>query len=74
MSVKVELKRWRDSDGNVYGVEKTVRNGRFAVIRTNPGGNRKAAKQFHVIAGNAGFMQETLDNYAVANGWTEVTP
>ncbi len=36
--------KWRDEAGNVYTVEQSARNKRFVVIRTNPGGNRKAAK------------------------------
>jgi arginine repressor len=41
--------KWRDENGNVYTVEKTTRNGRFVVIRTNPGGNRKMARQIPAV-------------------------
>ena len=66
----LELRRWRDEAGNVYGIEKAVRNGRWVVIRTNAGGNRKAAK--HLPCGNAGYVQHELDAHAEANGWQEV--
>lgn len=62
--------RYTDAEGNVYGVEKSARNGKFVVIRTNPGDNRKAVK--HLPTGNAGFVQGELDGHAKANGWTEV--
>ena len=63
--------KWRDPAGNVYGVEKAVRNGRYIVIRTNPGGNRKAARQFN-LAGSVTHVQQGLDAQAKAEGWTEV--
>lgn len=64
--------KWRDPAGNVYSVEKSVKTGRFIVIRTNPGGNRKAAKQMFPI-GTAVYVQKGLDAHAKLNGWTEVT-
>jgi len=39
-----KMNKWRDENGNVYTVEQSARNKRFLVIRTNPGGNRKAAR------------------------------
>lgn len=63
--------KWRDPAGNVYSVEKSAKTGRFIVIRTNPGGNRKAAKQF-VTVGSAVYVQKGLDAHAKLNGWTEV--
>lgn len=69
----IERKSYRDNDGNVYAVEQSVKNKRFVVIRTNDGGNHKAAKQFCDVAGNAAHVQKALDDYAKANGWTEVT-
>jgi len=68
----VKATRWRDPEGNVYGIEKAVRNGRYVIIRVNAGGNRKAARQFS-IAGSAPFMQKQLNDAAKANNWTEVT-
>lgn len=65
-----ETRKWRDDAGNVYGIEKAVRNGRWVVIRTNAGGNRKAAK--HLPSGNAVYAQRELDLHAEANGWMEV--
>lgn len=67
-----QKRKWRDKDGNVYGIEQAVRNGRFVVIRTNEGGNRKAAKQFRATVGSPAAVQRALDEAAVANGWTEV--
>lgn len=68
---EMKPRKWRDEAGNVYGIERAVRNGRWVVIRTNAGGNRKAAK--HLPSGNAVYAQRELDAHAEANGWTEVT-
>jgi hypothetical protein len=70
--VKSEARKWRDPDGNVYGVEQAVRNKRYVVIRTNRSGNRKAAK--HLPTGTAAYAQRELDAHAQANSWTEVAP
>jgi hypothetical protein len=51
---------------------KTRRNKRFMVIRTNPGGNREAAKVVPSV-GSAAHVQKVLDAYAKACGWAEVT-
>lgn len=67
----VPVIRWGDSEGNTYAVEKSLRNGRFVVIRTNTGGHRKGAKQFSV-AGNASAVQKVLNAHAKAEGWQEV--
>lgn len=67
----VRMIKWRDPAGNVYGAEKAIRNGRYVVIRTNPGGNRKAAKQFPV--GSLAFVQTGLNTQAAADGWREVS-
>lgn len=64
-------RKYRDKDGNVYGVERAVRNGHWVVIRTNDGGNRKGTKQF-AAAGHAAPVQRLLDSAAATNGWTEV--
>ena len=66
----IQMIKWRDPAGNLYGVEKAVRNGRYVVIRTNPGGNRKAAKQFP--AGSLAFVQTGLNTQAEAGGWRAV--
>ena len=66
-----KITKWRDQMGNVYSVEKSVKTGRFIVIRTNPGGNRKAAKQQFPM-GNAAYVQKGLDAHAKLNYWTEV--
>ena len=68
----IKLTKWRDPAGNVYSVEKSAKTGRFVVIRTNPGGNRKAAKQFETV-GSAAHVQKALDNIARQVGWKEVT-
>lgn len=71
MSTQTLLRMWSDELGNVYSVEKAVRNGRYVVIRTNAGGNRKAAK--NLPFGNMAYVQKELDAHAKANGWSEVT-
>ena len=63
----IKATKWRDEHGNVYSVEKAVRNGRFGVIRTNPGG--QAVKR--LPAGGAAHVQRELNGHAQANGWTE---
>jgi hypothetical protein len=70
MKEQITPRRWKDPEGNVYAVEKAVRNGRFLIIRYNPGGNRKAAKQFSVV-GSAPAVQKHLDGAAVERGWVE---
>lgn len=67
----VRMRKYVDEERNVYGVEKSARNGKWVVIRTNEGGNRKAAKQF-AIAGNPVAVQRLLDSVAGTNGWKEV--
>lgn len=64
-------KRYCDQEGNVYSVEKAVRNGSFVVIRTNVGGNRKQAKSLD-RTGNRAYVQAALDARATALGWKEV--
>ena len=63
--------KWRDPAGNVYSVEKSAKTGRFIVIRTNPGGNRKIAKRFEPSA-DRGHGQKVLDTVAPRVGWKEV--
>ena len=72
MEVKKELrlKKYRDSNGNTYGVEKAS-NGNWVVIRTNGGGNRKACKLLAASASQPA-AQRVLDTAAVELGWTEV--
>ena len=65
------LTKYRDPAGNVYGVEKAIRNGRWIVVRTNAGGNRHGAKQF-CAAGNAEAVQKLLDAEALRSGWKAV--
>ena len=67
-----KMNKWRDEAGNVYTVEQSARNKRFLVIRTNPGGNRKAARAVPSV-GSAAHVQKVLDEYAKMCGWTEVT-
>jgi hypothetical protein len=62
----VVFTKYRDVDGNVYSVERSARNGRWIVIRTNSGGNRKIARRFPDM-GNAGAMQAALNDWAQAN-------
>ena len=72
MEVKKELrlKKYRDSNGNTYGVEKAS-NGNWLVIRTNRGGNRKACRQLEP-AGSQAAAQSVLDGAADICGWAEV--
>lgn len=65
------IRKWQDENGNVYGIEKTSRHGHFVVIRVNPGGNRKRAKQVTAI-GSPAFVQKALDQAAQENKWMEV--
>jgi len=53
--------KWRDENGNVYTVEQSARNKRFLVIRTNPNGNRKAAKVVPSV-GSAAHVQKNWMN------------
>ena len=64
-------KKYRDAEGNTYGVEKAVKTGRFIVVRINPGGHRKQAKEIEVC-GRQEFVQGVLDREAAARGWKEV--
>jgi len=68
---ETKARKWRDAEGSVYGVERTVRNGRCVVIRTNAGGHRKAVKQFSE-GGRAAGVQHLLDAHAIKNGWQEL--
>jgi len=68
---EIKPRKWRDEAGNVYGVEQATRNGRYVVIRTNEGGNRKGAKQFPA-AGSPGALQKILDSVAEKSNWAEV--
>ncbi len=61
MSLKIEIKRWRDENGNVYTVEHSAKTNRFVVIRTNPGGNRKAARVVPAV-GSAAHVQKNWMN------------
>jgi hypothetical protein len=67
-----KMNKWQDENGNVYTVERSVKNKRFIVIRTNPGGNRKMARQIPAV-GSAAHVQKKLDEYAAASGWVEVS-
>ena len=68
-----KMNKWRDDNGNVYTVEQSARNKRFVVIRTNLGGNRKAAKVVPSV-GSAAHVQKALDEYAKLCGcWAEVS-
>ncbi len=62
---------WRDEHGNVYSVEKTSKTGLWMVIRTNPGGHRKALKGLKGC-GRRSEVQTTLDLHAEINGYAEV--
>lgn len=68
--MKPENRKYQDADDNVYGVEKAS-NGRYVVIRTNSGGNRKGMKNFDASF-SAEVVQCGLDRYAAQNGWKEV--
>ena len=68
---RVALTKYRDSQGNVYGIEKTVRTGHWMIIRTNEGGHRKAVKEFDATT-NHTALQVTLDGSALARQWKAV--
>jgi len=67
MNVVLNEKRYRDEDGNTYGVERAS-NGMFVVIRTNSGGNRKGVRN---IRAKSDFHAQcrSLDAYAAQKGW-----
>ncbi len=65
-----KMRKYEDSDGNVYGAERSFKTGTWVVIRTNPGGNRKGAKNFAV--GKPAVVQKLLDDVAMKNDWKEV--
>lgn len=67
---KTMSKKYRDRDGNVYGVEKAS-NGNWIVVRVNSGGNRKGCRQFSPAL-SFEAMQCTLDKMAKSNHWPEV--
>ncbi len=67
-----KMNKWRDEAGNVYTVEQSARNKRFMVIRTNPEGNREAAKVVPSVR-SAAHVQKALDEYAKMCGWAEVS-
>lgn len=62
--------KWMAPDGNVYGVEQAS-NGRFIVVRTNPGGNRKGSREFGA-SGRPEALQRLLDLAASERGWKEL--
>ena len=66
----LHVRKYRDRDGNTYGVEKAS-NGNWVVMRTNGGGNRKACKLL-AASGSQPAAQRVLDTAAVELGWTEV--
>ena len=66
----LHVRKYRDRDGNTYGVEKAS-NGNWVVIRTNSGGNRKACRQLDTT-GSQQAAQGVLDGAAEVCGWTEV--
>ena len=69
---QVTRTKYRDSQGNVYGIEKTVRTGHWMVIRTNDGGHRKAVKEFGATTNHIA-LQVTLDSSALARQWKAVS-
>ena len=66
-----KMNKWRVQRPLPRG-ERSARNKRFVVIRTNPGGNRKAAKVVPSV-GSAAHVQKALDKYAKMCGWAEVS-
>ena len=67
---QLEPRKYKDSAGNVYGIERSFKTGLWVVIRTNAGGNRKGVKSFG--AGKPGVIQKALDDAAKVCGWMEV--
>jgi len=56
-----------DDDGNTYRVEQ-AHNGRYVVIRINPGGNRKRFKSI-AAARNREQVWQRLEGYAETHDW-----
>ena len=68
---EIEPRKYSDAEGNTYAVERSVKTGKWIVVRINSGGNRKLAKQFPPT-GAQHASQRLLDQQAVLNGWKEV--
>ena len=68
--MNVALKKYKDAEGNTYGVERAS-NGMFICVRTNAGKNRKGWKNVGAQK-DLGKVQSDLDSIAQRNGWKEV--
>ena len=68
---EIKPRKYCDAEGNTYAVERSVKTGKWIVVRINSGGNRKLAKQFPPT-GAQHASQRLLDQHANLNGWKEV--
>lgn len=68
-AIKATAAVYTDGDGNTYRVERAA-NKMYVCVRTNAGGNRKAAK---TMGSHRKFSdaQYELDVNAERNGWKE---
>lgn len=70
---EIKPRKYSDAEGNTYAVERSVKTGKWIVVRINSGGNRKLAKQFPPT-GARHASQRLLDQDAQKCGWQEVVP
>ena len=64
--------RYRDAEGNIYGVEQSAKTGCWITIRTNAGGNRKIAKMIEAV-GNRQRAQMRLNHEASERNWAVIS-
>ena len=67
----IKPRKYSDAEGNTYAVERSVKTGKWIVVRINSGGNRKLAKRFPPT-GARHASQRLLDQEAQKCGWQEV--
>lgn len=67
---EIKPRKYSDAEGNTYAVERSLKTGKWIVVRVNAGGHRKLAKQFPAT-GTRHASQRLLDQQAFLNGWKE---
>ena len=68
---EIKPRKYSDAEGNTDAVERSVKSGKWIVVRINSGGNRKLAKQF-TPTGAQHASQRLLDEEARKCRWWEV--
>lgn len=69
--IDIPLTKYRDSEGNTYGVERTLRTGKYIVVRTNAGGHRKGYGRIPAM-NHPAPLQRMLNDEAKNLGWQTV--